>query len=260
MSSGGGGGGGSGDADNGVDDREKVSFAYDSIMKQTTGFVTEDDILYPHLTFTETLVFTALLHLHKSLIKQQMVEQAEAVINQLGLTKCKTSIIGLDSTTAQRIVLTLWELTRGGISSDESSQNAETESDTNHIQDQSGLLFFYIDFSGFFPLFHAIFTFPQEREMLEKERSSGMYKLSSYFMVRTSHDQTLDTGLLDGWAQTRRLALGALVMDLKSAVVLGSVIMLSFMLAGGYYVQNVPPFISWIKYASYLQALVGISI
>ncbi|GKF57461.1 ABC transporter G family member 9-like protein, partial [Tanacetum coccineum] len=56
------------------------------------------------------------------------------------------------------------------------------------------------------------------------------------------------------------LALGALVMDLKSAAVLGSVIMLSFTLAGGYYVQNVPPFISWIKYASYLQALVRISI
>ncbi|GKB29235.1 ABC transporter G family member 9-like protein [Tanacetum coccineum] len=67
---------------------------FNSIMKQTTGFVTEDDILYPHLTFTETLVFTALLRLHKSLIKQQKVEQAEAVINQLGLTKCKTSIIG----------------------------------------------------------------------------------------------------------------------------------------------------------------------
>ncbi|GJV03333.1 ABC transporter G family member 9-like protein [Tanacetum coccineum] len=208
----------------------------------------------------EILVFTALLRLHKSLIKQQKVEQAEAVINQLRLTKCMTSIIGegkrrvsigqemlinpsllfldeptsgLDSTTAQRIVLTLWELTRGegnplffgngseimyyfqsigfspsvamnpanflldhanGISSDESSQNAETE---------SGLLFFYIDFSGFFPLFQAIFTFPQEQEMLAKERSSGMYKLSSYFMSRTIRDQTLDNDLLDGWAQTR---------------------------------------------------------
>nr|GEV49636.1 ABC transporter G family member 9-like [Tanacetum cinerariifolium] len=43
------------------------------------------------------------------------------------------------------------------------------------------------------------------------------------------------------------LALGALVMDLKSAAVLGSEIMLSFMLAGGYYVQNVPPFISYQK-------------
>ncbi|GKD61446.1 hypothetical protein Tco_1298955 [Tanacetum coccineum] len=29
--------------------------------------------------------------------------------------------------------------------------------------------------------------------------------------------------------------------------------MLSFTLAGGYYVQNVPPFISWIKYVSISQ-------
>ncbi|GAB2277881.1 hypothetical protein Dimus_012583, partial [Dionaea muscipula] len=46
------------------------------------------------------------------------------------------------------------------------------------------------------------------------------------------------------------LALGALVMDLKQSTVLGSVIMLSFVLAGGYYVQHVPPFIAWIKYLS----------
>ncbi|GJY90697.1 ABC transporter G family member 9-like protein [Tanacetum coccineum] len=248
---------GSGDADNGVDDREK-----------------------------EILVFTALLRLHKSLIKQQKVEQAEAVINQLGLTKCKTSIIGeekrrvsigqemlinpsllfldeptsgLDSTTAQRIILTLWELTRGVLKIAHVTIITLFCGSLWCIQDQSGLLFFYIDFSGFFPLFQAIFTFTQEQEMLAKERSSGMYKLSSYFMSRTIRDQTLDTDLLDGWAQTRRLALGALIMDLKSAAVLGSVIMLSFTLAGGYYVQNVIPFILWIKYASYVQVpLVGI--
>nr|GEX62650.1 ABC transporter G family member 9-like [Tanacetum cinerariifolium]GEX68704.1 ABC transporter G family member 9-like [Tanacetum cinerariifolium] len=442
---------------------------FNSIMKRNTGFVTQDDVLYPHLTVTETLVFTALLRLPKSLTKQQKVEQAEAVINQLGLTRCKTSIIGdalvrgisggerkrvsigqemlinpsllfldeptsgLDSTTAQRIVSTLWELTRGGrtivmtihqpssklfylfhkvlllsegnplffgngseimdyfqsigfspsvamnpadflldlangISSDESSQDnqnavkqklvlayksnldenlkAETldaeiqlkdvsdhkksdrwsttwaqqfmillrrglkerrhesfevlkiaqvtviallcgllwwQSDTNHLQDQSGLLFFYTGFWGFFPLFQAIFTFPQEREMLAKERSSGMYKLSSYFMSRTIGDLPMELVLptlfciLTYWmaglkpdagsflyalftillsvlvSQGLGLALGAIVMDLKSATVLGSVIMLSFTLAGGYYVQNVPPFISWIKYVSISQ-------
>jgi len=45
------------------------------------------------------------------------------------------------------------------------------------------------------------------------------------------------------------LALGAMVMDLKSATTLGSVIMLTFLL-GGYFVQNVPAFIAWIKYIS----------
>ena len=119
-------------------------------MKRNTGFVTQDDALYPHLTVTETLVFTALLRLPNSISTKDKVLHAEAVITQLGLTKCKDSIIGdpflrgvsggerkrvsigqemlinpsllfldeptsgLDSTTAQRIVSTLWELASGG--------------------------------------------------------------------------------------------------------------------------------------------------
>ncbi|GJZ07074.1 ABC transporter G family member 9-like protein [Tanacetum coccineum] len=392
---------------------------FNSIMKRNTGFVTQDD-----------------------------VEQAEAIINQLGLTRCKTSIIGdalvrgvsggerkrvsirkemlinssllfldeptsgLDSTTAQTIVSTLSELTRGGrtivmtihqpsstlfylfhkvlllsdgnplffgnrseimdyfqsigftpsvamnpadflldlangISSDESSQvdksavkqnlvlayksnldenlKAETldagtqlkdvsdhkksdrwsttwmqqfmillrrglkerrhesfeflkiaqvvaiallcgllwwQCDKNRIQDQSGLLFFYTGFWGMFPLFQAIYTFPQERAMLAKERSSGMYKLSSYFLSRTiglkpdagSFVYALFTVLLSVLVtQGLGLALGAIVMDLKKATVLGSVIMLSFTLTSGYYVQYVPPIISWYKYVSISQ-------
>ncbi|KAK8648463.1 hypothetical protein V6N13_129215 [Hibiscus sabdariffa] len=46
------------------------------------------------------------------------------------------------------------------------------------------------------------------------------------------------------------LAVGALVMDPKTAAILGSVITLAFLLAGGYYIQHVPGFISWIKYIS----------
>ena len=54
-------------------------------------------------------------------------------------------------------------------------------------------------------------------------------------------------------AQSLGLALGALVMDLKSATTLGSVIMLTFMLAGGYYVQHVAVFIAWVRYISISQ-------
>lgn len=57
---------------------------------------------------------------------------------------------------------------------------------------QAGLLFFMSVFWGFFPLFTAIFTFPQERVMLAKERSVGMYKLSAYFLGRTTTDLPLD--------------------------------------------------------------------
>ncbi|KAJ9153615.1 hypothetical protein P3X46_027040 [Hevea brasiliensis] len=441
---------------------------FSNAMKRNTGFVTQDDVFYPHLTVVETLIFTALLRLSNSLTKENKIKLAEAVINQLGLNRCKNSIIGgpflrgvsggerkrvsigqemlinpsllfldeptsgLDSTTAQRIVSIVWEQAKVGrtiittihqpssmlfymfdkvlLLSDgnplyfgkgsevmdyfssvgytpsvamnpsdfildlangispcsDSSDNQATvkslvsaykstlseklkaevqeidnqlqdgvedkqfekwattwwqqftvlfrrgvkerkhqsfsglkigqvlvvallagliwwQSVTSHLHDQIGLLFFYSVFWGFFPLFQAIFTFPQERRMLAKERSSGMYRLSSYFMSRMISDlpmelvlptifvtitywmtglkrtaqnflQTLSVLLFNVLAaQGLGLALGAVVMNQKSAAVLGSVIMLSFLLAGGYYVQHVPPFMGWIKYISISQ-------
>lgn len=107
-----------------------------------------------------------------------------------------------------------------------------------------------------------------------------MYRLSSYFMARMAGDMPMELVLptcfvtITYWmaglrptaanyfmtllvllfsvvvAEGLGLALGALVMDLKSATTLGSVVMLTFMLAGGYYVQHVPVFIAWVKYIS----------
>ncbi|GMP65718.1 hypothetical protein CsSME_00026398 [Camellia sinensis var. sinensis] len=440
---------------------------FSNIMKRNTGFVTQDDVLYPHLTVTETLVFTALLRLPNNFTKLEKIGHAEAVISQLGLTTCKNCIIGgpflrgvsggerkrvsigqemlinpsllfldeptsgLDSTTAQRIVSTLSGLVNGGrtivmtihqpssrlfymfhkvlllsegnplyfgkgdevmdyfssigyapsvamnpsdflldlatgISSDGSredqnvvkqtlvsafktniadtlkSETHETghhrlhggglqdkqferwnttwcqqflvllrrgmkerkhqafsflkigqvlvvsllvgllwwQSDISHLQDQIGLLFFTSEFWGFYPLFEAIFMFPQERRMLAKERSSGMYRLSSYFMAMTVGDLPMGLVLptvfltIIYWmaglkptvlnfcktlfvllysvlvSQGLGLALGAIVMHQKSAATLGGVIMLSFHLTGGFYVQHVPKFIAWIRYIS----------
>ncbi|XP_062170526.1 ABC transporter G family member 9 [Alnus glutinosa] len=443
---------------------------FSNAMKRNTGFVSQDDLLHPHLTVTETLVFTSLLRLPNSFTKEEKVEHAEAVITQLGLTKCKNSIIGgsflrgvsggerkrvsigqemlinpsllfldeptsgLDSTTAQRIVSTLWELANGGrtvvmtihqpssrlfymfhkvlllsegnplyfgkgsgameyfssvgysplvamnpadflldLANGESSDDHKHEdqilvkqtlvsaykcnladklkaelqeinsnqfqdgcedkqfgrwsttwwqqfsvlfkrgvkerrhesfsglkigevlvvaflagllwwqSDASHLQDQIGLLFFLTGFWGFFALFEAIFTFPEERMMLNKERSSGMYRLSSYFLSRSVVDLPMELILptvfviITYWmaglkptaghflhtlfvllysvlvSQGLGLAIGAMVMDQKSATTLGTVIMLTFLLAGGFYVQHVPPFIAWIKYISLSQ-------
>lgn len=435
-------------------------------MKRNTGFVTQDDVLYAHLTVAETLVYTALLRLPNTLTKEQKIGVAEEVINQMGLTRCKNSIIGgsflrgvsggerkrvsigqemlidpslllldeptsgLDSTTAQRIVSILWDLAKGGktvvmtihqpssrlfymfhkvlllsegnslyygsgsevmeyfqsigyapsvpmnpadflldlangLSPDESEdqvtvkeklivayknfitnkvkaelQEEEGEvadqrnepnknvgkwpttwwqqftallqrgmkerrhesmdlfniiqilvvallagllwwqSKITHLQDQIGLLYFSAGFWGFYPLFQAIFAFPPERMVLAKERSSGMYRLSSYFVARMVSDLPMElilptafitiTYFMGGLkhsatsflyylfshllsimvSQGLGLALGALVMDLKAAATLGSVLMLASLLAGGFYVQNIPAFIKWIKYLS----------
>ncbi|XP_065880187.1 ABC transporter G family member 21 [Euphorbia lathyris] len=458
---------------------------FSSFMKRKTGFVTQDDVLYPHLTVLETLTYAALLRLPKKLTREEKIEQAEVVIMELGLTRCRNSIVGgslfrgvsggerkrvsigqemlvnpslllldeptsgLDSTTAQRIVATLRGLARGGrtvvttihqpssrlymmfdkvvVLSDgcpiysgkagrvmeyfdsigyppgsnfmnpadflldlangiipatkhdeqvenngrsehhHEDQNAIRQSlissyrkhlypslksevtqtfqdssssrtlysirnnddqwttswcqqflvllkrglrerkhesysglrifqvmsvsilsgllwwhsDTAHIQDQVGLLFFFSIFWGFFPLFSAIFTFPQERPMLIKERSSGMYRLSSYYFARIAGDLPMELVLptifvtITYWmgglkpslltfvltlliilfnvlvSQGLGLALGAILMDVKQATTLASVAMLVFLLAGGYYIQHIPPFIAWLKYISF---------
>ncbi|XP_010553412.1 PREDICTED: ABC transporter G family member 27 isoform X2 [Tarenaya hassleriana] len=158
------------------------------------------------------------------------------------------------------------------------------QSDSHHpkgLQDQVGLLFFIAVFWGFFPVFTAIFTFPQERAMLTKERESNMYRLSAYFLARTTSDLPLDLILpvlflvvvyfMAGLrpksesfflsvltvflcivaAQGLGLAIGATLMDLKKATTLASVTVMTFMLAGGYFVKKVPIFIAWIRYMSF---------
>lgn len=119
-------------------------------IKRKTGFVAQDDILYPHLTVMETLLFTAMLRLPTSLSQDEKVQQVDRVINELGLNRCRNSMIGgplfrgisggekkrvsigqemlinpslllldeptsgLDSTNAQRILTTIRKLANGG--------------------------------------------------------------------------------------------------------------------------------------------------
>ncbi|KAF5441875.1 hypothetical protein F2P56_037186 [Juglans regia] len=450
-------------------------------IKRRTGFVAQDDVLYPHLTVTETLLFTALLRLPTSLTKDDKAQHVERVITELGLNRCRNSMIGgplfrgisggekkrvsigqemlinpslllldeptsgLDSTTAQRIMTTVKRLASGGrtvvttihqpssrlyhmfdkvillsegcpiyygpasetlgyfssigystsmtinpadllldlangISPDsnqstEQVENMEEEQklvkealisaydknistrlktelcsfDVNnynytkdgckrhdfkseqwctswwhqfkvllqrglrerrfeafnrlrifqvisvavlggllwldtppsHIEDRIALLFFFSVFWGFYPLYNAVFTFPQERRMLVKERSSGMYRLSSYFLARTVGDLPLELALPTAFvfiiywmgglkpnamtfilsllvvlysvlvSQSLGLAIGAILMDVKQATTLASVTTLVFLIAGGYYIQQIPPFIVWLKYLSY---------
>lgn len=146
---------------------------------------------------------------------------------------------------------------------------------------QVGLIFFFSMFWGFYPLINSMFVFPQECPMLIKERSSGMYRLSSYYFARMAGDLPMELVLptifttIAYWmgglkpslvtfslsllivlfnvlvSQGLGLALGAIVMDVKQAATLASVIMFVFLLASGYYIQKIPGFIAWLKYVSF---------
>ncbi|XP_051151555.1 ABC transporter G family member 14-like [Andrographis paniculata] len=456
---------------------------FSGAVKRRTGFVPQDDVLYPHLTVFETLLFTALLRLPNTLSKDDKTQHVQHVIDELGLAKCKNSMIGgplfrgisggekkrvtigqemlinptlllldeptsgLDSTTAQRILTTVKKLARAGrtvvttihqpssrlyhmfdkvvllsegspiyygsasaamdyfsslgfsasitvnpadllldlangigpdfqhhddnnnlqqdpklvreilISAYEKNISTRLKSELNytkeasstatrhggggggvrvirsqkwcttwwyqfkilllrglrerrfeafnrlrifqvisvailggllwwrtpssHIDDRIAMLFFFSVFWGFYPLYNAVFTFPQERRMLIKERSSGMYRLSSYFLARTVGDLPLELALPTAFtfifywmgglkpdpvsfilsllvvlmsvlvSQGLGLAFGAILMDVKQAATLASVTTMVFLIAGGYYVRQIPPFIAWLKYLSY---------
>ncbi|XVF30016.1 hypothetical protein REPUB_Repub16aG0020800 [Reevesia pubescens] len=153
-------------------------------------------------------------------------------------------------------------------------------SDYRDIQDRLGLLFSISIFWGVVPSVNAVFAFPQERAIFMKERASGMYTLSSYFMARIIGDLPMElilptvylivtywmAGLkpdlvaflmtllvLLGYvlvSQGLGLAFGAAIMDAKQASTIVTVTMLAFVLTGGYYVHKVPSCMAWIKYIS----------
>eukprot|EP01119_Soliformovum_irregulare_P011617 TRINITY_DN2930_c0_g1_i2.p1 TRINITY_DN2930_c0_g1~~TRINITY_DN2930_c0_g1_i2.p1 ORF type:complete len:584 (-),score=153.78 TRINITY_DN2930_c0_g1_i2:408-2123(-) len=53
------------------------------------------------------------------------------------------------------------------------------------IQDKFGVIFFTVVFAGgFTPLLNTVFNFPPERAVLIRERSSGAYRLISYFLSK----------------------------------------------------------------------------
>eukprot|EP00164_Ancoracysta_twista_P001279 GFYU01001677.1.p1 GENE.GFYU01001677.1~~GFYU01001677.1.p1 ORF type:complete len:808 (-),score=215.27 GFYU01001677.1:64-2487(-) len=153
-----------------------------------------------------------------------------------------------------------------------------------HIEDKVGMLFFVSVFWGFIPMFNALSSFPVEKNVIARERQSGSYRLSAYFVAKSVSEIPIElvypfamvtvvyfaTGLrLDAGSyfsvvaflllgvltsQSVGLLISTLVMDLKKAMILSGVLMLGMMLAGGWYVDsdNVPVFVSWVRYLSFV--------
>ncbi|KAF2291256.1 hypothetical protein GH714_021049 [Hevea brasiliensis] len=108
-----------------------------------------------------------------------------------------------------------------------------------------------------------------------------MYRLSAYFAARNISDLPLDlimptvflvivyfmVGLKLSFpafsltlltvflsivaSQGLGLAIGAAFMDVKKATTLASIILMTFMLSGGLFLQKVPTFMSWVRYISF---------
>ena len=150
------------------------------------------------------------------------------------------------------------------------------------VSDVAGALFFELLFLSFLTLFGSLFTFPDERAVICKERQSGAVRVSAYFVARALADVPLDlspptlfvaiayglvglrpsagaffahlflTYLAVLVASSLGLFIGATFPATKRAQTVASVVMLSVMLTGGFYFDETPAWLDWTKRTSFV--------
>lgn len=129
-------------------------------------------------------------------------------------------------------------------------------------------------------MFTAYMTFPLERAIIFKERSSGAYHLSAYFIAKTTSEAPARLALpaiymvISYWmsgvnnnfgifvatticsllsvlaGESIGLFLGAAVLDLEKGMVIMTVAALSLMVVGGFFVRIIPTWLLWLGYIS----------
>ena len=161
---------------------------------------------------------------------------------------------------------------------------SDTSKNQTGIQDETGILFFVAIFSAFNGLFSAINTFPGERGVINRERSSKAYHVLPYYIARFICDmplrifQALLFSSIIYWiaglnpsaaayfifccviimealaAQGLGIAISAACKNEKVALAVAPAVTIILMLFGGFYVNSdsIPVWLFWIRYLSYL--------
>lgn len=152
------------------------------------------------------------------------------------------------------------------------------------IQDRVGSLFFVIT-SQAFSMIRSLNIFLSERRLFQRERASGCYCTSSYFMSKTLVEAPLllifpllfslvayymvgyqksidkfgifvaDMVVFVAVAASLYLALGCASPSLEVANILAPITTVLFLLFGGFYVNsnNIPIYYQWIHYISFFK-------
>jgi ABC-type multidrug transport system permease subunit len=149
-----------------------------------------------------------------------------------------------------------------------------------NVFDLSSYFFFTMTYWVFDSMFTALMTFPVEREVILKERSSGSYHLGAYFLAKSTSEMptrlvlpliymtisfwmagvsdrfdifvytTLISLLSVVAGEAIGLMVGASIYDMEQAMTIMTVVSLALMLLGGFFVANVPTWLNWGKYIS----------
>mmetsp|Transcript_4848 Transcript_4848/g.7924 ORF Transcript_4848/g.7924 Transcript_4848/m.7924 type:complete len:723 (+) Transcript_4848:75-2243(+) len=156
----------------------------------------------------------------------------------------------------------------------------QVEYTEERVDDKSGYIFFFMTYWFFMTLFGGMMQFLPERDIILKERASGSYRLSAYFLSKILSELPIrlfmpfiflcisypmaamnpDPGAFFAIVGTQLLAalagesaglfIGTLTMDFEKALTIATLGSLILMLTGGFFVQGLPIFVSWIRYLS----------
>lgn len=66
-----------------------------NVLARISGYVQQDDLFIGTMRVWEVLRFQALLRMDKQFTDEQRMERVEQVIQELGLSKCRNTFIGL---------------------------------------------------------------------------------------------------------------------------------------------------------------------
>ncbi|KAH3877254.1 uncharacterized protein LOC127871196 [Dreissena polymorpha] len=149
------------------------------------------------------------------------------------------------------------------------------------LSDRMGLIYYISMHWGFTPLFNAITSFPAERVVIYKERSSSWYRLSAYYLAKMTCDlpsilvepllfltvvywvtglnnvvsffATIGTIFVHTIVgQSIGLCIGIYAMDMSRGISLGTICIMFIMLIGGFYARHLPFWLEWAKYLAFL--------
>jgi ATP-binding cassette subfamily G (WHITE) protein 2 len=79
-----------------------------ALLKRLSGYVIQDDLLFPHSTVEETLLYSAALRMPQDSTSEERRAAVEDVIERLGLQSCRNTIVGsatVRGTQACRVLL-----------------------------------------------------------------------------------------------------------------------------------------------------------
>jgi hypothetical protein len=152
------------------------------------------------------------------------------------------------------------------------------------VRDRASLIYFLLIYWAFEVCLGGILSYPLERSVINKERASGSFRLSAYYLAKCLSETPLKLVLptifitITYWmanmnpnfgiflgilifmlmtvlvAESLGLLLGAMLQDLGKGWVAANIMLLGFLLAGGFYIENIPYWLQfWTKWLSFFK-------